>query len=110
MKLFVDDLGDEHNNDKEDYPRSGITSDGGGLRVVRLNNTVQNKKSRVTVQTFHVGLLGAWQSLSKVSREVSAEELSQRPTIKDDVGNKFTFEVEGVDHEPFMPAVWRVSP
>ena len=109
VKLFVDDVGDEHNNDKEDYSRSGITSDGGGLRVVRLRDVAQDKKVKITLQTFNVGLLGDWQLLSKVSKEVSAEELGQKALIKDDVGNKYTFEVEGVDHEPFMPAVWRVS-
>ena len=109
IKLYVDGVGDQRNDRKEDNNRTGSTVDSEGLRVAKLSNTTQSKKLAVVVQVFHVNLLGAWERLSTFSKELSAEELAKQSGATDDAGNKFTFEVDGIIKEPFLPTVWRVS-
>ena len=109
IKLFVDDLEDEHNQDVIKDARTGTTADSSGIRAIKLEGTPQNKKMRVTVQVFHVGITGAWNLLSKFSKEITPEELIRKGGVKDDAGDTLTFEVDGVEREPFLPTAWRPS-
>ena len=109
IKLYVDGEGEPRNDRTEDNKRTTTNAQSGGIRVVRLKDISQTKKLDVTVQVFDVNARGAWERLSTLSKQLSAEELAQETGVTDDAGNKFSFDVDGIIKEPFLPTVWRVS-
>jgi hypothetical protein len=105
IKLYVNDSNDSRNDAHEENSRSGTTADKAGVRVATVDDFAQTQPVRIVFQSWHIpSLYGNWERKSRGQREISPEDLCNRPGDVDDAGSRFEIQVEGVLKAPFMPA------
>lgn len=104
IKLSVNGVGDNRNEQLEDNRRTGETSTAEGVRVVTFDNLAQTTSVRVVLECYHSGWGGDFKSSMKV--EISPEKLveqSKQGAVRDSADNRIEIEIDGVTPEPFLP-------
>ena len=108
IKFYVNGQGDSRNAEPGDDARVGTSEGGSAYRAVTIEHLAQNKGMSFTFQVFNVGKLSrAWTLLLDYTKDLRAEDLAAQPRREDMItGTRIRVEVDGVQPEPVLPAIW----